>query len=151
MHYSFGGINMVFKKGKKGGKRRYGRRFAGGVRRGGSRVLRAFGINKSSFHVSNAVIMGGAIATMVLPATSDPNSSVIGILSGKGTYATQTWAQRMENAGNAAMVVGLGKGKAGTTYTNVGTGGALVVGGLGMKIVGKFTNGPFFAGSPIKL
>lgn len=144
-----GGTTMAKKKGTR--SKQYGRQAYGAVRRGGSRIMRMFGVGRSSFHVSNAIIMGGVVATAILPATSDPNSSVVGILSGSGSFAGQPLSQRLQNAANAAMVVGLGRGAPGTTYgVYKGAGGLLVVSGAGMKIAGKFVN-PLMAGSPVKL
>ena len=96
------------------------------------------------------MIAGGLLVTPFINATSDPNSSAVGIAMGKGTFASYTMSQRAFNALNAMSVVGLGMGAPGTTYTNKGTTGMVVLTGVGLKIAGKFVN-PMMSGSFVKL
>lgn len=148
------GIVMVQRRGRKGTRRgrAYARRAGGYVRRGGNKVLSAFGFTKSGFKASNAIITGGVLYSLVAPATALPEASPLGIMMGRGAYATQKMEQRAMNAAAALAWNTLGVNYMGTTgnASTKGIGGLAVGSGILLKMGAKVIN-PLLAGSPVKL
>lgn len=118
--------------------------------------MRIIGFTKGGFHVSNAVIIAGAIIPAILPAQTAANSSPVDVLTGKYN-PNLTMAQRANLAFASYVHTGLGysallkdvHGGSPNTKTQ-GFGVMAVGGGVAMKFASKFVN-PFLGASPVKL
>lgn len=154
------------RKGRKsGGRRNYGRRAAGAVRRGGNKVLRAFGINKGSINVGKTVMGLSVVVPAFIPSAFDGTTyqSPIGCLTGAGGFSGDSFVTRMQRGlacytwntiGYRLPMVGfLGSNTSaptGLATTARGLGGMALLGGAGLTLAGKFIN-PMLAGSAVKL
>ena len=152
-----GGKVMVRRKGRKG-SRRYGRRFAGGVRRGGNKMLRAFGVTSGGIRAGRMLAAGSlAIAPFIASRTGTDGAtySAFDYIAGKGAAGTQSVSDRVKNAAASMLYVTIGSDKlfgnsTGNITSNKALAGYGIGAGIGLTIAGKFVN-PMMAGVPVKL
>jgi len=149
-----GGKSMARRKGTR--SRRYGRRFAGGVKRGGNKMLRMFGVSKGGIHAGRMLAAGSLAIAPFIPArgTGADTYSAVDYLVGKGAAAGQSMSTRVKNAAASMLYVTMGSEKLFDTTGSIAANKAIcgygIGAGVGIMIAGKFVN-PMLSGSPVKL
>ena len=153
-----GGMNMVFKRKGKKGRRRWGMKARRGARRALTMGPRLFGFEKGGFKVSKAVMAGSALATLIVPGItiSGTKYSAVDAIMNKNNIAP-TMTNKLNIALFSMASTGLGValpvGGLSSSYQTTDTKGICgmgVVAGAAMGMAGKFVN-PWLRGSAVKL
>ena len=140
---------MARRRGRKGGRRYFGRRARRSVGRALTMGPRMFGFTKSGFKASRAIMAGSALATTFVPAYG--NESAISQI-----FKTQPLESKIKGALACMLWTGLGWNVPALSGNTTGKAetkaicGMGVAAGAGLAIAGKMIN-PMLRGSPVKL